>query len=243
MSEKKFTRIEGGWKNVPGDKMKTKTQLNEMGFKPSGEPIGEVWSHKVWIQLYDPNEVIPKRKPSEKQLAALKKARKQAEENRTCQRCKEVQSKKYHIWELGEEKLCESCYYIRKEEEEIRAFYEATEHETRVAGVSFDGRQEHIKKMTKRTKLKLEREPDNRYDENAIMVLAKINQKWHQIGYLHRDYAAKFASVMDCGEAVKVENQGVGIEEYEMWDYETGEDIISFLRVFIKISYKKQGGN
>lgn len=235
MSERKFERIEGGWKNVP-DHMKTKTQLNQMGFKPSRDPIGEVWSHKVWIQLYDVKEVVAKRKVSEKQLAALEQARKKAEENRTCQRCGMVVSKKKYIHYFNKERVCERCFEIRQEEHERKLFFLSNYHETKVAGVTYEGRQQYIEQMSETTKLKLEREPDNRHHDKAVKVHAEINGEWHQIGYLHWDYAEWASLHMDKGETVQIKNEGIEKEEYQNWDYYNEEyEVFSFLRIFIKI--------
>lgn len=47
----------------------------------------------------------------------------------------------------------------------------------RVAGVSFDGRQEFLKKIfesKEKLDLSFEREPDNPYDSNAIKVMINI---------------------------------------------------------------------
>lgn len=71
--------IRGGWSHVP-EGWHTKTQLNRMGLKPTGAPVGEVYSGRAWRMLYDIKETKEKRKPSEKQLAALEKARVKREE-------------------------------------------------------------------------------------------------------------------------------------------------------------------
>lgn len=213
MAKRDFQRIEGGWKNVP-PYMKTKTQLNQMGLKPIGEAIGEVWSYKVWIQLYDETEVISKRKPSEKQLENLEKARETAKRNRTCHDCGYVHTSKRRIWKWGDVAVCYDCYTDRELEEEKRLFLLETEHFTRVAGPMYEGRQEIIKKMTNKTPLFLERESSNRFDMNAIKVLAFVEEKKQQIGYLHREFAEKFAPMMDGGKMVSIENLAITREEY-----------------------------
>lgn len=73
-------KIKRGWHNVP-ENLKTKTQLSKMGLKPTGGPTAQIYSYKDWVFLYDINETEPKRKPTEKQLEALEKARQQKEEN------------------------------------------------------------------------------------------------------------------------------------------------------------------
>ena len=244
MAKREFQRIEGRWKNVPSH-MKTKTQLNQMGFKPAGEPIGEVWSHNVWIQLYDEADVIPKRKPTEKQLQALEKARRTAEINRTCVDCEKVMPNKNYVWHWDEKTVCEWCYYKREEEEEKRLFLEGKEHFTRVAGPMYNGRQELIKKMTDKTPLFLERDPSNPFDENAIKVLGLVEGEKQQIGFLHREFAEKFAPMMDAGDMVGIENHAITREEYGEWDgyvwihgeqvslYENASSLGVSIRIFI----------
>lgn len=237
--DKEFKRIHGGWKNVP-PKMKTKTQLNELGLKPTGKPIGEVWSYKNWIPLYSENETVPKRKSTPAQLKALEKARAKAQENKTCERCKEVQSHKKDIYDHQKERLCSFCYTVKMEEEERYKFQAEKEHFTRVAGVSYDGRQEHIKNMTEKTELTLEREPNNQYDQSAVKVLARISDEWHQIGYLHREFAAKTAKIMDTGGVAAAEMERIEEETYENetgWFNGSDDEFVSFLRVYIRLFF------
>ncbi len=70
-----------GEKNEPPSHLKTKKQLSELGLKPK-EPVGVIHCRKYDLYLYDPNNpesCTPKRKPTEKQLAALAQAREAAE--------------------------------------------------------------------------------------------------------------------------------------------------------------------
>jgi single-stranded-DNA-specific exonuclease len=61
---------------------------------------------------------------------------------------------------------------------------------TRVAGVTFDGRQAIIARLTIGEEILLKREPNNPYDPNAIRVERQIGQ---QIGYLNRHLASTLA--------------------------------------------------
>ncbi len=54
---------------------------------------------------------------------------------------------------------------------------------TRVAGVTFDGRQSVVARLSIGEEILLKREPTNPYDPNAIRVECKNGQ---QIGYLNR---------------------------------------------------------
>ena len=65
---------------------------------------------------------------------------------------------------------------------------------TRVAGVTFDGRQSIIARLSIGEILLLRREPTNSYDPNAISVEC---QNGRQIGYLNRHLAAMLAPFFD----------------------------------------------
>lgn len=214
---REFETIRGGWSNVPKN-LKTKTQLSQMGLKPGADPVAEVWSLRQWVYLYEEADAIPKRKPTEKQLAALEKARQKAAAPRTCTQCKEVYPNKKCLSKWNDELICDWCREQREQEEAERLFRKATVHETRVAGPMYNNRQEIIRKMTDKTPLFLEREPSNSHDENAIKVLALVDGEKQQIGYLHRQFAEKFAPMMDNGTEVHVENRGITTEEREVWD-------------------------
>lgn len=83
---------------------------------------------------------------------------------------------------------------------------------TRVAGVSFDGHQELIAQLTGREPCRLEPEPENKFDANAIAVKVapfpeadplnepEIPAVWH-IGYLPKEIAAQVAPHLD-GEPI-----------------------------------------
>ena len=65
---------------------------------------------------------------------------------------------------------------------------------TRVAGVTFDGRQSVIARLTLGEEILLRREPTNPYDPNAIRV---ERQNGYQIGYLNRHLASTLAPFFD----------------------------------------------
>ena len=73
---------------------------------------------------------------------------------------------------------------------------EATVHgrviTTRVVGVTFEGRQMVVAKLKRGDPVWLDREPDNRYDRNAITV---CRENGEQIGYLSRILASKLNDV------------------------------------------------
>ncbi|MDQ6926780.1 MAG: DEAD/DEAH box helicase, partial [Candidatus Eremiobacteraeota bacterium] len=78
---------------------------------------------------------------------------------------------------------------------------EATGFNTKVVGVSFEGRQDVVAGLTPGAALELRRHADNPHDPNAIGV-------WHgalQLGFLKRPIAARVAPNMDGGERYTAE--------------------------------------
>lgn len=72
---------------------------------------------------------------------------------------------------------------------------------TRVAGVTFDGRQALIAQLTSNEPCRLEPEPDNKFDPNAIAVkVAHDGEVWH-IGYIPKEIAAEIAPHLE-GEPI-----------------------------------------
>jgi len=69
---------------------------------------------------------------------------------------------------------------------------------TKVMGVTFNGRQDVVAKLKVGEIIELEREPDNRYDRNAIRV-QRIDGS--QIGYLNRFLAEDLAPTFDASQA------------------------------------------
>jgi phosphotransferase system HPr-like phosphotransfer protein len=80
-------------------------------------------------------------------------------------------------------------------------------YDTKVVGVSMENtdgtsRQEIIKlEVEENDKLKLEAEPDNAYDPNAIKVLSKNG---NQIGYLNKEMAEKVKPALRHGTEMHI---------------------------------------
>ena len=81
--------------------------------------------------------------------------------------------------------------------EEYKNIGDAESFFTKLAGVSFDGRQGIINKLKKDTALSLKREAENEHDPNAIRILTKNND---DLGFLNKRLAKKLAPLMDAGE-------------------------------------------
>lgn len=106
---KNFTRITGGWLNVPNN-LKTKTQLKKMGLKPAADPVAEVYSGRKWRMLYDEKETVERKAATTKQLAALEKARMKREQVLTCNMCGEMQARKNKMKYTEDGQYCNQCY-------------------------------------------------------------------------------------------------------------------------------------
>ena len=91
------------------------------------------------------------------------------------------------------------------EQEEVHTYRSGSSIVTRVAGVTFNGRQASIACLRTGDPLVLRREPINLYDRNAIRV-ERLNGQ--QIGYLNRHLAAQLAPFFDdYGRAVSASVQ------------------------------------
>jgi single-stranded-DNA-specific exonuclease len=66
--------------------------------------------------------------------------------------------------------------------------------DTRVAGVTFDNRQDVIARLGVNEQIWLLREPDNVHDANAIMVLRDNGEL---VGFIPHDLAVRLAPLMD----------------------------------------------
>lgn len=76
---------------------------------------------------------------------------------------------------------------------------------TKVAGVTFEGRQEILARVTKNMPCRLEPEPGNPYDSNAVAVkVATEPGKVEHVGYVPKNLAAIIAPHLQ-GESVMVQ--------------------------------------
>ena len=84
---------------------------------------------------------------------------------------------------------------------------------TKVVGVSFEGRQEFLNDLAVGAKLKIVRQKDNEYDANAIAV---TKEDGAQIGFLNRYLAAQLAPAIDGGQEYEAEVTAItGAQEQE----------------------------
>ena len=86
--------------------------------------------------------------------------------------------------------------------EEYAGIAEAPSFHTKLAGVTFEGRQEVLERVSAGTPLRLVRQPDNPFDANAC---ALFDPHGDQVGFLNRRLAAALAPTIDAGVAYDVE--------------------------------------
>ena len=79
---------------------------------------------------------------------------------------------------------------------------EAESFHTKLAGVTFEGRQEVVARLVPGMPLRLERQPDNPYDPSAC---ALFDPAGDQVGYFNRTLASALAPVLDAGVEYDVE--------------------------------------
>lgn len=75
--------------------------------------------------------------------------------------------------------------------------------ETKVNGVTYEGRQGILASLRGDEPCRVEQEPDNPYDPNALKVMIATDTGIEHVGYIPRDLAQRIAPLLD-GEAVMV---------------------------------------
>ena len=86
--------------------------------------------------------------------------------------------------------------------EEYAGISEAPSFHTKLAGVTFEGRQDRLGRLAPGTPLRLERQPENPHDANAC---ALYDPHGDQIGFLNRRLAGALAPAIDAGVEYDVE--------------------------------------
>ena len=72
---------------------------------------------------------------------------------------------------------------------------------SKVVGVTFEGRQENLKKVNPGDPVQITPEPTNQYDPNALAVYIACRGQVLHCGYLPRDFAAMLAPKLE-GEKI-----------------------------------------
>lgn len=74
---------------------------------------------------------------------------------------------------------------------------------TKVSGVTFEGRQAHIAKLRGNEPCRIVPEPENKYDPNALAVHVACEGQVYHVGYVPKELAAQVAPHLE-GEALMV---------------------------------------
>jgi len=74
----------------------------------------------------------------------------------------------------------------------------------RVAGVTFEGRQEKLCKIVPDTKIRLERDRRNDFDFYAVRVLAYIDSGWEHVGFVPATMSRRISESLDQGVTLMV---------------------------------------
>lgn len=87
----------------------------------------------------------------------------------------------------------------------------------KVAGVTFEGRQEYISQLIGDEPCRIEPEPENPYDANALAVkVAMHDGRIVHIGYVPRDLACHIAPLLE-GESLMVRIKAI-TGGFDTWD-------------------------
>ena len=77
-------------------------------------------------------------------------------------------------------------------------------YNSKLVGVTFEGRQAVISQLKGGEQLRCRREPDNEYDPRAVAVDVLLNDEWLPVGYIAKDKNQEIANSMDGGEEIKI---------------------------------------
>ncbi len=86
--------------------------------------------------------------------------------------------------------------------EEYAGIGDAESFHTKLAGVTFEGRQDVLSRLSPGTPLRLDRQPANEHDPNAVALFDPFGD---QVGFFNRRLAAALAPVIDAGQSYDVE--------------------------------------
>lgn len=81
---------------------------------------------------------------------------------------------------------------------------DAIHYNSKLVGVTFEGRQEVIKVLTGNEQLRVRREADNKFDKNAVAVDVQFGETWAPIGFIAKDKNADIAAALDAGNEVYI---------------------------------------
>lgn len=77
-------------------------------------------------------------------------------------------------------------------------------YNSKLVGVTFEGRQAVISTLTGKEQLRVRREAENEYDPNAVAVDVKVGEELLPIGYIAKDKNLEIAKSLDAGIPVEI---------------------------------------
>ena len=77
-------------------------------------------------------------------------------------------------------------------------------YNSKLVGVTFEGRQAVISTLKGNEKLQVRREAENEYDPNAVAVDVKVGKEWLPIGYIAKDKNLEIAKSLDAEIPVEI---------------------------------------
>lgn len=99
-------------------------------------------------------------------------------------------------------------------------------YDSYVAGTTYIKARSVLDDLCEDDELILQREPDNRFDENAILVL---DQKKRKVGYIPERDNPVFARLMDAGKMIKAKIRNIDYDIMEPRSLYTRVDISLFM--------------
>ncbi|MCK5020700.1 MAG: hypothetical protein KAS32_27010 [Candidatus Peribacteraceae bacterium] len=73
----------------------------------------------------------------------------------------------------------------------------------KLTGVTYDNRQKNLTQVKENTPIKLLRDRRNKYDFNAINVVALINKEWKDLGFIPSSMNKEISTALDAGVKLK----------------------------------------
>lgn len=102
----------------------------------------------------------------------------------------------------------EDAYYDAVDSGRILPYHmkneKTLEYHTKLAGVTFEGRQVTIATLSGDENVRVRREADNKYDPNAVAVDVMVGQEWLPIGYIAKDKNSDVSKALDANNPVAI---------------------------------------
>jgi len=147
----------------------------------------------------------------------------------------ESKSSDNSTWSNTRKKTFHSSYTYNSVSDNVDEYIGKSVIFSKVTGVTYNNRQENIRKITKYTPIKLETNSSNSYDSNAVQVLTTTN---YELGWIPKEVSSKISKALYNSEISKVEiykilgnginyNFGLRIAIYFNYANENYKDILS----------------